>query len=422
MFNKDLGEKALIVNLNIGVWSARKTDKNVLREISNLYHSDQNHGSFSKLLISKTRLEAIKDIASAARKYHNEMTLPWMDGGGRLLPSKDFQDYSFTMSNYQTEFYTTVDDFVNSYNSYIQEGLDKLGQIADTKDYPPKDQVKAKYEFNYTYFPVPDDGDFRVTLSSDFVNQLKNNFNQSHQERFDRAKNSITREIVDLVSNAIVRLSNEDESAWFKATTIDSIVTYREDHAMIELLEDQDLFVLLSDLATTASIHTVQELRSDFKNRKFISDSFKAILIKASENTSLITEPIAILEEDNNLINTSSVIISSSEELDQAINQSDAIPDTQNTNTQSTDAQSTNTQDNNQPTNTQEDQSTYDQDSDINQMDALSISPDDIIMNPFGLQIESHPDPDQITQEPEVFQFFQDLSRIEELKNIENNY
>lgn len=417
MFNKDLGEKALIVNLNISVWSARKTDKNVLREISNLYHSDQNHGSFSKLLISKTRLEAIKDIASAARKYHNEMTLPWMDGGGRLLPSKDFQDYSFTMSNYQSEFYTTVDDFVNSYNSYIQEGLDKLGQIADTKDYPPKDQIKSKYEFNYTYFPVPDDGDFRVTLSSDFVNQLKNNFNQSHQERFDRAKQSMTREVVDLVSNAIVRLSNEDESAWFKATTIDSIVTYREDHAMIELLEDQDLFVLLSDLATTASIHTVQELRSDFKNRKFISDSFKAILIKASENTSLITEPIAILEEDNNLINTSSVIISSSEELDQAINTSDAIPDAQNTNTQIT-----GTQDNNQPTNTQEDQSTSYQDSDINQIDALSISPDDIIMNPFGLQIESHPDPDQITQEPEVFQFFQDIAQIEELKNIENNY
>ena len=413
MFNKDLGEKALIVNLNISVWSARKTDKNVLREISNLYHSDQNHGSFSKLLISKARLEAIKDIASAARKYHNEMTLPWMDGGGRLLPSKDFQDYSFTMSNYQSEFYTTVDDFVNSYDSYIQEGLDKLGQIADTKDYPPKDQVKSKYEFNYTYFPVPDDGDFRVTLSSDFVNQLKNNFNQSHQERFDRAKQSITREVVDLVSNAIVRLSNEDESAWFKATTIDSIVTYREDHAMIELLEDQDLFTLLSDLATTASIHTVQELRSDFKNRKFIADSFKAILIKASENTSLITEPIAILEEDNNLINTSSVIISSSEELDQAINQSDAIPDT--------DAQNTSTQNNNQPTNTTKD-SDQDKDSDINQMDALSISPDDIIMNPFGLQINAHPDPDQITQEPEVFQFFQDIAQIEELKNIENNY
>lgn len=413
MFNKDLGEKALIVNLNIGVWSARKTDKNVLREISNLYHSDQNHGSFSKLLISKTRLEAIKDIASAARKYHNEMTLPWMDGGGRLLPSKDFQDYSFTMSNYQTEFYTTVDDFVNSYDSYIQEGLDKLGQIADTKDYPPKDQVKAKYEFNYTYFPVPDDGDFRVTLSSDFVNQLKNNFNNSHQERFSRAKQSVIREIVDLVSNAITRLSNEDESAWFKATTIDSIVTYREDHAMIELLEDQDLFTLLSDLATTASIHTVQELRSDFKNRKFIADSFKAILIKASENTSLITEPIAILEEDNNLINTSSIIISSSEELDQAINQSDAIPDAD---TQSTYTQSTDTQD----THDQPIQDTNDQD--INQMDALSISPDDIIMNPFGLQIDSHPDPDQITQEPEVFQFFQDIAQIEELKNIENNY
>jgi len=317
------------------------------------------------------------------------------------------------MSNYQSEFYTTVDDFVNSYDSYIQEGLDKLGQIADTKDYPPKDQVKSKYEFNYTYFPVPDDGDFRVTLSSDFVNQLKNNFNQSHQERFDRAKQSITREVVDLVSNAIVRLSNEDESAWFKATTIDSIVTYREDHAMIELLEDQDLFTLLSDLATTASIHTVQELRSDFKNRKFIADSFKAILIKASENTSLITEPIAILEEDNNLINTSSVIISSSEELDQAINQSDAIPDT--------DAQNTSTQNNNQPTNTTKD-SDQDKDSDINQMDALSISPDDIIMNPFGLQINAHPDPDQITQEPEVFQFFQDIAQIEELKNIENNY
>jgi hypothetical protein len=411
MFNKDLGEKALIVNLTIGVWSARKSDKNVLREITQMYHTDQEHGSFSKLLISKNRLESIKDVASAARKYHNEMTLPWVDGGGRLLPSKDFADYNHVLNNYQSEFFSNVDSFVNSYDTYIQEGIDKLGQIADSKDYPTKDAIKAKYEFKYTYFPVPDDGDFRVTISPDFVNALKTNFQDSHQDRFSRAKQSVVREIVDLVSNAIKRLSNEDESSWFKATTIESIVSYRENHAMIELLDDQDLFDLIDELSTIASLHSISDLRSSLSTRQTIALSLKSSLEKASRNHSLITEPIEILSEDTYTQNNSD-ILSSAEDIQAAIDSmNEIVPDQEQTPSISS-------------AETKQEDETKTQDINDIQTDILSLSPDDVIMNPFGVELMTlNPSTDEhITQDQTILNYFQDMSQIEKLKDLENNY
>ncbi len=217
MFNTDISTKALIATLKINVWSARKTDKAVLREIADRYHAQEEHGSFSKLLISKARLEQIKEAASSARKLHNDMTLPWVDGGGRLLPSKDYLDYAKKMEGFKIQFNDSVSSFINDYLTAQQEGMEKLGEIASNSDYPSVDAIKSKYEFEYTFFPVPDNGDFRVTLSPDFVDSLKTNFDQNQLERFKKARNSVIANIIPIVSNAILRLRNPDKSSWFKA-------------------------------------------------------------------------------------------------------------------------------------------------------------------------------------------------------------
>lgn len=302
MFNKDIAEKAVIASLTISVWSARKADKTVLKEISELYKSEEEQGSFSKLLIAKSRLEAIKDAATSARKLHNDLTLPWVDGGGRLLPSKDFPEYSQKMQNYKDQFFEAVDTFISLYDDAKTEGTEKLGQIANEKDYPSRDAVKEKYSFEYTFFPVPDNGDFRVTLSPDFVDSLKHNFDNNQTERFNKAKKAVVDEVVSLASNAIIRLKNTDPTSWFKATTIDHIVNYRKDHAMIELLDDDALFDFLLELSELASTYSVQDLRGDDQLRLNVADAFMQILKKASKDINLITTPIEILENNPDII------------------------------------------------------------------------------------------------------------------------
>lgn len=325
MFNKDIAEKALIANLAIGVWSARKTDKAVLKEISELYKSEEEQGSFSKLLIAKNRLEAIKEAASGARKLHNDLTLPWVDGGGRLLPSKDFPEYSKRMQEYKDLFFEAVDTFVDLYDKAKEEGVEKLGQIANEKDYPSKEAVREKYNFEYTFFPVPDNGDFRVTLSPDFVDSLKHNFDSNQEERFKKAKKAVVDEVIGLVSNAIIRLRNTDKAAWFKSSTIEHIINYRKEHAMIELLDDEPLFNFITELSNLASMYSVQDLRGDDQLRVNVSDAFLNILKNAAKDPTFITEPVDILLENQNInINVSDI----NPDLDQVVsNMTDIIPD-----------------------------------------------------------------------------------------------
>ena len=72
MFDK----RAMLVELTIRQWTARKHDRKVSREVDQ-GHGAQNAGRFNKQLIAKDALEKIAKKAGAIREFHYAHTLPW---------------------------------------------------------------------------------------------------------------------------------------------------------------------------------------------------------------------------------------------------------------------------------------------------------------------------------------------------------
>ncbi len=78
---------AVLVDLNISVWTGRKMDKKVSDEIGAVKNAKANAGNYHKKLLAGTdRLDDLQKLVSAIRIWHYEQTLPWSDNGSRLLP------------------------------------------------------------------------------------------------------------------------------------------------------------------------------------------------------------------------------------------------------------------------------------------------------------------------------------------------
>ena len=119
MRDPNISSRAMLAQLSISQWTARKTDKRASAEILSRNDATRDSGRFNKSLVAKHALEGIASVAAAARAAHVEMSLPWMQDGTRILPVDAFNRYTETMQKLRNEFEHAVSDFCDSYPDYM---------------------------------------------------------------------------------------------------------------------------------------------------------------------------------------------------------------------------------------------------------------------------------------------------------------
>jgi hypothetical protein len=146
-----------------------------------------------------TLRNGIANLATAARAYHLMRSLPWTDGGQRLLPTGLFLDYKTQMNNYHAQFNALVNDFVDKYPALVQTAQNYLGNLFNADDYPSAEEVRSKFGFKLTFSPVPDSGDFRLDIPANALAELsqqyENNFNnrlaEAMREPWDKLRKTL---------------------------------------------------------------------------------------------------------------------------------------------------------------------------------------------------------------------------------------
>ena len=77
-----IASSAVLIDLNISVWTARKLDKNVSKEIDINKQTTIKAGNYNKhILAGADQLEAITKLAGEIRDWHGRQTLPWSEIG-----------------------------------------------------------------------------------------------------------------------------------------------------------------------------------------------------------------------------------------------------------------------------------------------------------------------------------------------------
>lgn len=194
---------AMLIELTIRQWTARKHDKKVSGEVDQT-HGAQNAGRYSKYLIPKTALADIATRASAMREYHYRRTLPWGQNGQRILPAAIFLDYRKTILELKALFDRRVDRFVNDYPRLVHEARVTLGTLYDPSEYPAASDIKGHFGVDLEIFQVPTSGDFRVEVADTVRNELQAESEAAIQQRLGSATKACyvrVREVLERMKN-----------------------------------------------------------------------------------------------------------------------------------------------------------------------------------------------------------------------------
>jgi len=255
-----LNEKAMLVYLNIGFWTARKYDKKISQEIEAQYNTD-DAGRYNKILIAKEHLANIQKTISAARTFHYDNTLPWSDQGGRLLPSANYFNYVKSIQSFKDDFEREVTNFLKVYPSLKDEAKQRLNGMFDEEDYPDAATLETKFAIKSMILPVPEADDFRVNLTDDEVDSIRTSIREQVQDSTQAGMKDLWQRLFKVVDHMVERLSDPDNK--FKNTLIENITDLCDLLPKLNITADPELDEAVQEIKAKLTVNDSQTLRDN---------------------------------------------------------------------------------------------------------------------------------------------------------------
>ena len=164
---------SMIVEFNASVWTARKLDKKATKDVADINRASTSAGRYNKSLLPLNDLLAnVHQKTGLIREKFAKNTLPWGIDGTRILPSANYLTFMQDFRKEKGEWQYLVQNFIDNYDTLVDEAKRWLGDLYDEKDYPARDKIVEKFNMDMAILPVPTN-DFRVELSSDELTRLQ---------------------------------------------------------------------------------------------------------------------------------------------------------------------------------------------------------------------------------------------------------
>ena len=268
-----LQDQAMIANLNIKSWTARKHDAVVSAEVD-ASHNAKDGGRYNKMLIDKSALDPLSKHAGRIRDYHYTMTLPWGDNGDRLLPAKAYMDYTAAMRKFKDDSHALTTTFVSQYPQLVADARQRLGTMYDTRDYPDASDIKDRFGVNVTFLPVPDAKDFRVDVGTAALEEIKAGINASIAERQAAAVKECWIRLNDVVGKLHVMMVKEKPI--FRDSIIDNVNDLVAMLPKLNITNDADLDRVCATISSWS--YAPRLLRISTRTRNELADKMAKVL------------------------------------------------------------------------------------------------------------------------------------------------
>jgi hypothetical protein len=275
MTTENIASRCMLAYLSISQWSARKLDKSATNEVTANHAASADAGRFNKQTIPKEALLPIQQIASQARLYLYDHTLPWSDNGDRALSSELYFDVMQRLSYYQTEFNAEVDEFCKNYNQHRERARLKLNSLFKDSDYPSEHEVRSKFNFEFGVMPLPTASDFRVAMADDVAEEVR----QKIQSQLDARVNTMMGDVWTQLGDALSHLRDRLQSSGkLFDSTLTNVLELLSRLPGLNITNDADLERMRVEIASALQGLSMKDIKKDEQLRKAVAEKADDIM------------------------------------------------------------------------------------------------------------------------------------------------
>lgn len=275
-----LSDRALLVQLSISQWQARKYDKRVSQQVAAINHASNSAGRYNKsLLPMNDYLDNVHGKSALIRKDFYTNTLPWAMEGAQLLPSTNYLAFMTEFRKAKGEWETLVSTFVAAYPTLKADAAKALGDMYSDADYPSENDIAGKFKMDLAVFPVPSN-DFRVSLGSDEMSRIQKDI----QERLAQAQALAAKDVWKRLYDRVEHISRQCGNP--SARIHDSLVGHARELCdllpRLNITDDPNLESMRQEVEQRLASYHPDALRNDPGIRQEVAESAEDIMKKMS--------------------------------------------------------------------------------------------------------------------------------------------
>jgi hypothetical protein len=251
MNNTSLREKALLVSLNISVWNPKKVDRPATFETLIKHGAKKDSGAFVKNILPQGAIDAVKKHETRLRAVVYDETLPWLDNGVRLLPSSIWFEFMEKFRKAKGEFETAVGEFLLAYDSHRAQAKIALNGLYNEADYPPVEEVRARFGVKLTQIPLPDKDDFRIDVPQEAKDEITASLDEATNDAMSGAKEAMRERLSKALGRIVEKLAEPEPL--FRDSLINNLKEIVEKIPKLNVMGDQDILRMAADAEKVAS-------------------------------------------------------------------------------------------------------------------------------------------------------------------------
>lgn len=279
-----LASSAVLVSVDINVWSATKQDRVVSDEVTTAKRADKSAGKFVKnLLADHPKHKAIINYRQSIYNWVQRRTYDWA-GSQRLLPAIDLPKFNGEFREHETTFHGLVDDFIASYDDIVSDMAFKQGDMFDRSEYPDKEQIRSKFGVRMFVADVPMQ-DFRCQIAQDIADDLFKNYSEQADAIIQNVMQDQAERFVSVMESISHCCGVEDGDGKIRKrkvydSTIQKAKEMVESFKQFNLTANEDLEQARASLEKTLDGVSAEDIRESDAVRETVKESVDEILSK----------------------------------------------------------------------------------------------------------------------------------------------
>jgi|TARA_R100000482_G_scaffold124788_1_gene79040 hypothetical protein len=273
-----LSDKALLVQLSISQWTARKYDKKATEQVASANNAAVQSGRYNKSLLPMNDfLTNVHQKSTLIRKKYYANTLPWGIDGTQILPSANYLSFMTDFRKEKYEWQMVVNSFLSEYMRLKTHARVSLNTLYNEADYPPQDEVASKFNMDMSIMPVPD-GDFRVDVAEEELARITADVERRVVDASQNAMKEAWNRLHDRVKHMAEKL--DDPKAVFRDTLVENTREICSVLTRLNFTDDPNLEAMRQEVEQSLTKHHPDALRNDPDLRRDKAAEAKAIMAK----------------------------------------------------------------------------------------------------------------------------------------------
>lgn len=279
-----LASSAVLISVDINVWSATKQDRVVSDEVTTAKRADKSAGKFVKnLLADHPKHKAIINYRQTIYNWVQRRTYDWA-GSQRLLPAIDLPKFNGEFREHETAFHGLVDDFIDAYDDIVSDMAFKQGDMFDRSEYPSKETLRAKFGVRVFVSDVPMQ-DFRCQIAQDIAEDLFKNYSKQAEDIIQSVMQDQAERFVTVMQSISHCCGVEDADGKLRKrkiydSTIQKAKEMVESFKQFNLTANEELEQARASLEKTLDGVSAEDIRESDAVRETVKESVDDILSK----------------------------------------------------------------------------------------------------------------------------------------------